>query len=39
MSITLKHVEVARAGDCHAARALKLKTEFPQIDGERAGQA
>jgi hypothetical protein len=31
--------KVARAGNRHAARALKLETEFPQIDGERAGHA
>ena len=30
--------KVARAGDRHAARSLKLETEFPQIDGKRAGQ-
>lgn len=32
-------LNVARAGNRHAPRALKLQTKFAQIDGKRAGQA
>ena len=31
--------QVARAGNRHAARSLKLETEFSQIDCKRASQA
>jgi hypothetical protein len=32
-------LKIARVGNCHAPRALKLETQFAQIDGKRTGQA